>query len=403
MSTVVEAGSAPAAPEVVDVGGLLAPLEGPNPSGENTKGGTEYDEILREVRASRSAGVTRPGDDSGGERKVANWRGVEDAAAELLRARTKDLQLCAWLTEALTNNHGFAGARDGLALMTGLHERFWETVYPEIDLGDYEREEGEPLPEDALDARVLVLEAFDRWLALALRGVPLTRSGLGNYSYELFEYSRKFVIPEDLDSLDEQDRRYVETLKSEGKVTGEQWRQAKDTTPADFYKLNYALVNECVRAFAALKHAVGERYHNPPGFPQLDKAFDEISGLLRTILREKVPDFEQPGGAGGGADGGAATPAEAGAPAPGAPGHTQSRHEALRKLAEVAEFFRRTEPHSPVSYLVERAVKWGNMPLETWLREVVKNDDVLAYVRETLGLGAGPPAADGGDKSLDET
>jgi len=43
------------------------------------------------------------------------------------------------------------------------------------------------------------------------------------------------------------------------------------------------------------------------------------------------------------------------------------------------------------------------MPLDAWLREVLKSDAELAQVRETLGLGEAPPADDGGDKNLDES
>jgi type VI secretion system protein ImpA len=64
----------------------------------------------------------------------------------------------------------------------------------------------------------------------------------------------------------------------------------------------------------------------------------------------------------------------------------RDRSEALRRLAAVAEFFRKTEPHSPISYLVQRAARWGEMPLEEWLREVIKDDVVLGGVRETLGI-----------------
>ena len=67
-------------------------------------------------------------------------------------------------------------------------------------------------------------------------------------------------------------------------------------------------------------------------------------------------------------------------------GPIHTRQEALIRLAEVAGFFRRTEPHSPVAYLVQRAIKWGQMPLEVWLQEVIKNDGVLDQLRETLGL-----------------
>lgn len=64
----------------------------------------------------------------------------------------------------------------------------------------------------------------------------------------------------------------------------------------------------------------------------------------------------------------------------------QDRSDALNRLAAVADFFRQTEPHSPVSYLVQRAVQWGQMPLEDWLRDVISDDAVLTRVRETLGL-----------------
>jgi type VI secretion system protein ImpA len=64
----------------------------------------------------------------------------------------------------------------------------------------------------------------------------------------------------------------------------------------------------------------------------------------------------------------------------------QSRADALRQLAAVADYFRRTEPHSPVSYLIQRAVRWGAMPLEAWLQNVIHDESVLDQLRETLGL-----------------
>jgi type VI secretion system protein ImpA len=69
-----------------------------------------------------------------------------------------------------------------------------------------------------------------------------------------------------------------------------------------------------------------------------------------------------------------------------ASGDPRDRVEALNQLARVAEFFRRTEPHSPVPFLVQRAARWADMPLEEWLREVIRNEGVLGEVKETLGL-----------------
>jgi type VI secretion system protein ImpA len=67
-------------------------------------------------------------------------------------------------------------------------------------------------------------------------------------------------------------------------------------------------------------------------------------------------------------------------------GEPQNRAEALQRLAYIAAFFQKTEPHSPVSYLVQRAVRWGEMPLENWLDEVITDPMVLNALRETLGL-----------------
>ncbi|MGH6945222.1 MAG: type VI secretion system protein TssA, partial [Geminicoccaceae bacterium] len=64
-----------------------------------------------------------------------------------------------------------------------------------------------------------------------------------------------------------------------------------------------------------------------------------------------------------------------------------TREAALARLSEIALFFRRTEPHSPVAYLLERAVKWADLPLDLWLQQVVKDAGVLSSLNETLGVG----------------
>jgi type VI secretion system ImpA/VasJ family protein len=78
---------------------------------------------------------------------------------------------------------------------------------------------------------------------------------------------------------------------------------------------------------------------------------------------------------------------EGAAMATAAGGPITNRKIAFERLKEVADYLRRTEPHSPVSYLVNRAVKWGDMPLEVVLSELVKNKDERLRILETLGLG----------------
>lgn len=67
-------------------------------------------------------------------------------------------------------------------------------------------------------------------------------------------------------------------------------------------------------------------------------------------------------------------------------GAIASRAQALQCLQDVAEYFRRTEPHSPVAYLADKAVQWGQMPLHEWLRVVLKDAGSLSHVEELLGV-----------------
>jgi type VI secretion system protein ImpA len=67
-------------------------------------------------------------------------------------------------------------------------------------------------------------------------------------------------------------------------------------------------------------------------------------------------------------------------------GPLQTRAQALHQLRQVADFFRRTEPHSPVAYLADKAAKWGAMDLHSWLRTVIKDGGSLAQLEELLGV-----------------
>jgi type VI secretion system protein ImpA len=70
----------------------------------------------------------------------------------------------------------------------------------------------------------------------------------------------------------------------------------------------------------------------------------------------------------------------------GQTGAITSRADAYYRLAEASEYLMRTEPHSPVPYLVKRAVQWGNMSLAELLYEFVGNPDDLVAIQRLLGM-----------------
>ena len=75
------------------------------------------------------------------------------------------------------------------------------------------------------------------------------------------------------------------------------------------------------------------------------------------------------------------------------PGQVASREDALRALGEIANFFRRTEPHSPLSYTLDEAVRRGRMTWPELLAEVVADTDTRNTILNTLGIRPPPPEA----------
>src|SRR5467141_3065773 len=114
---------------------LLVPIPGENPSGSDVRYDTKL-LLFDKIREARRQDDSLAQGDWQHERKVADYGMVSKLAQEALATKTKDLQLAAWLTEALLRTEGFAGLRQGLMLCAGLVENFWDSLYPPIEDGD---------------------------------------------------------------------------------------------------------------------------------------------------------------------------------------------------------------------------------------------------------------------------
>jgi type VI secretion system protein ImpA len=378
--------------EILDVEALLTPIAGENPAGENLQYAGLYDEVRKERRADEDVAQ---GDWRKSDTKSANWNQVVKLTTEAISTTTKDLQAGAWLTEALVKLHGFVGLRDGLKLMRGLHERFWDHVYPEAD-------------EDGFEGRANSLAWLSSQLARSVKEVLITNaSGRANYSYFQWNESEEFDIPEKVDSLDAEAQERINELKqratTEGKVTSEEWRKAKQVTRRAFYEETCATLDECWEELQALDREMDEKFgRDTPGLGELSKSLDEVRSLVQKIVKEKrilepdEPEYDD-------ALSEHTNGEDVGTSAFGSStGPIKTRQEGFRRLAEVSEYFRRTEPHSPVSYLVERAVRWGRMPLEAWLEDVIKEVGVLDNLRETLGLKTSSNGGNGEENSNED-
>jgi len=359
----------------LDFDSLLAPIADDNPSGESLRYAGPYDAI-REARRADDPSLEQG--DWKRDLKVANWREVGKIAMQALASRGKDLQIAAWLTEALIKQHGFVGARDGFRLLRELQMHFWDTVYPRAEDGD-------------LEVRASALEWVNDRLPAAVKELALTKGGAGEaFSFLKWQESRQ---------VEEAGRKSPEARQAaivEGKITGEQWDKAVAAGDRPFYEALLMAVSESLEECGKLATFVDEKFgRDAPSLMDVKKALEECRDLVEGIVRRKRELEPDPAAALAVAD---ATTAEAtngadmasGAPTAYAganfPLEPVDRADALRRLQAVADYFHRTEPHSPVAYLVQRAVRWGQMPLEQWLMDVVTDKGVLAHIQETLGI-----------------
>jgi type VI secretion system protein ImpA len=321
---------------------LLAPVSAEKPCGEDLAFSGEIDAIVRARQADdpslqQGAWVT--------ELKEADWKFVARQCAQLIETRSKDLQLAVWLAEACVRTAGLRVFGDSLLLTATLCERYWDGLYPLPD-------------EDGVERRIGNLAWLAARIAPWLRGVALTE-GADGHALSDFDVARL----QGGDAL----------AKLEG---------ARQRTSQAFYANLMRDCEHCAAAIDRLEKSVDAVLQaDGPSFSAARSALESLVMFIKPALKEALA---APTPAAGGAV--VAAPAQSSSAA----GPPQSRAQALAQLRAVADYFRRTEPHSPVAYLADKAAHWGEQPLHVWLRAVVKDDAAFAHIEEMLGVRTRP-------------
>ncbi|WP_286192262.1 type VI secretion system protein TssA [Roseomonas genomospecies 6] len=347
-----------ASPPLIDIGALLQPIPGDDPAGDDLRHGPEFDALTeaRRMDDDLDQGIWQT------TIKKADWKGVVHQASDLLKTRTKDLQVAAWLVQALGRLHGPAGLAPGILLVHGLVEDFWDGLYPRLDDGD-------PEP------RLAPLVWLDSQLSRDLMATTVTQPGSNADETHRFQ---DWQNAQRLRKLATRDQRAFQAAVEDGEVTVEQILAAQDRTPPDFYQIQHAHLRDtvtAVRTLAAALDALAGRA--APGFTQLLKTLDSLIQFHREALAKRGIDPDGASAAaaesaGGGEEAAMDTPAEiVPAAAFARPGGPRTRQEAYAMLHQIADFLAREEPHSPTSYLVRRAAAWGNLSLPELYAELL--------------------------------
>ncbi len=320
---------------------LLEPLAGSQPCGEDMAFSAELDAIAKariadDPTLDQGAWVTNL--------KEADWPFVAARCAMLIGTRSKDLRLAVWLVEANAKTASLRGLADGLSLVAGLCDRYWDHVYPQPDEGGHEQRIGNLC---WLSSRVPQL----------LQEIPISESG----AYTMI----------DVESI---------RLRNDADVTTA-LDSARRNTSLDFYRSFIADGNACLQALAELERVIDDRLGaDGPGFSVARSALQNLIHFISPAAVGAGPQAERE------TEGAGQAVVSVAGNAVALLASIQDRGQALAQLRLVAQYFRRTEPHSPVAYLAEKAANWGEQPLHVWLRAVVKDPAALAQFDELLGV-----------------
>ena len=321
-------------PDIADFNFLLEPIGPDDPCGKWLKLDAVYDEIQK-ARVADDPNL--PMGDWTHDLKTADWDFVSKRVRDSLKDRTKDLQLAMWLLEAEIYLKGFSAVAPCIILIAEMTDRFWEEVYPRMQDGD-------------IEYRTNLFSWMNDKLQPALRQVLITATSSGqNYSWNDLEKSHLHQsLPKD--------------VKSEN-VEAPTWatvQHAVATTPMTFYTEIWQSLTRALEGLHYLEGILDRRCgEDSPSLTSLSDLLSQIRDTLadqvknRGVLSslsdptEEISTMklnEESVESRGEID-----------------GPIRDRQQAYAHLSAAAEFLMQDDPHSPVPYLVYKAIDWGRL------------------------------------------
>ena len=343
---------------VLDVPALAEPIPGDHPAGVPVPYDVrlKLEEMRKEIDPADydADDPRRPT-----EYRKPDWKGIIRLASETLTTTSKDLLVAARLVEAATIEHGFAGLRDGLALLDYLVEHAWDRIHPQIMEGETaEAREG---PFKWLNQ----LGSGSQFPRTVRQVALITADGRGFSYYDWQASDQRGAFENALGSAS------VEQLQ----------------TVADYLKQSKAILQH---VSDVLHEKMGEFVPDlvsSENTEHIGAAVNDCLKLAQQLVQRKS------GGAAPGEGEGAEAGSVSGAPVSRV---LATRADAYRMLNQAADLLQQLEPHSPIPYLVKRAVKLGDMRFPDLMKALLRENAALDELYRFTGVEPPPPPSEGG-------
>jgi type VI secretion system protein ImpA len=318
-----------------NVENFLNPISSDPPCGKSLEHDTVFLQLENAAKfiAERQMGETKIPE------VVPDWKKVRDLAIKLLE-QSRDIQVSMHLTCALLWTQGFAGFVQGLSLIQGLLDKYWEDVHPRPDTGDVY-----PI------LRINTLSSLnDNKKVLApLAQIKLTHSKAGEFSWLDIKSANNTLTPTD-SRADIPDPKLIEAAFLD---------TALATLTQQAQEVKQAI--ELSQGIAALVAEKSDSVY-APDFSPLINLLTNIDKCLTEKIQQRAPSEI------GSADSDQ-YPLEKPSIAAKIDG-IQSRDEVILALDAICKYFERNEPSSPIPFLMLRAKKLLSMNFMDILRDM---------------------------------
>ncbi|WP_432723278.1 type VI secretion system protein TssA [Jeongeupia wiesaeckerbachi] len=344
---------------------LLQPVSPAQPCGVPMRHEPEYDQIQearRQDDPDLPVGIWQT------NVKTADWRAVEQLSSEVLQQRGKDLMVAAWLGEAWVQRYGLSGWIKGIELLATLCDRYWAELHPQAVDGDE-------------SWRTAPLDTMLRTFADALRFRVPVLDQAADVTLAIYQgWQRQSVCGTER-------RAEQEAAQLASKALERYQNVVRAESPARLQELSQALLGSkaTLGAFEALCNR--QMQDHAPSFGGVQRVLDELLLLLNGLDKvlpwigvNKDRDMTEPTIASAESATATATPL------PSSSGVVNGREDAYRQLQAIATYLSQVEPHSPVPYLINRAVEWGRRPLPELLSELIESDSEARRVWSLIGV-----------------
>jgi type VI secretion system protein ImpA len=348
----------------IDIESLLSEVSAEAPCGKNLENDLSFQELKAMMRTKKRGGVVADVEEAEEE---PNWRKVCEKSSELLKS-SKNLQIAMYLTISLLKLEGITGLRDGLSLIRGLLERFWDNLYPQLDADD----ENDPFE------RINILEAM---------------SPASDSEYDTMKFKQRLAevsLCHSVRKIGNFSLRDIQIANGEIKISDDERAKASDIslinaafqdTSTDDLLSTSKTIQECIDNIIAIVGVFSKRATKGeiPDLSSFRAVLEDIKKHIQAYLAKRgqgAPVEESTVSTGSNKEKGARPLS----------GEIRSAQEAVLALDKICQYFDRQEPSSPVPLLLRRAKRLISKSFLEVIKDFCPNG--LSQVEQISGISS---------------